>query len=684
MRKKFWPSVTFGLAGLLLAAMPSVNLAQQPTPQGPLHQAYQQQLQENQRRLANSNQGYAAQVQHNHAAQTYMPPVHIAPQFSAGNTGDARSLNGRFNTVQNYAAPAKPTFAQLGDQQSAPQVHYAPPVHNVPQSQPRPVAAVQPQVHAPRAAEPAVQEHVFLQDRIASALSKRFRKPTKQSLNQPPTFKDTPVFAPEFAPLEPTPAEEMVAQSQPSLESPSDSSSSLVSEQPFESKGEIFSQANDSEPHNALQRFARRKDKPANHSYDDADMGHSILEDAVTWPNDVVTNQDSFVEHPTIVDDDDDDLGAEIARIDREFAETMVKQSSFAQESTQLPYREKVQRVARNPKRKKTARPITYRPTQNRLRASEVSILVGQEEEDLPAEFDQFDIPLESGADSQRSLSDDDLASPLRAGSGSKTDSRDIMERLEEMDLEDDDRVRSKLDELDDMDDLADIDDEDLDDDLEDEVGTPRVRPCNEFADELLADTVRKISLDISPPAYSSEAILNGPSREWTDRSGNVIANGTMVDLRRGYVILASGQKLPYSRLGVADLAAVSKFWRLPTVCLLGNRGGTPFRAWTPQVVTWKASSLCHKPLYFENVQLERYGHSRGPFAQPIHSTLHFFTSLATLPYQMAISPPTECEYALGYYRPGDCAPWLKDPVPISLRGAARQALFTTGTAFIP
>ena len=171
--------------------------------------------------------------------------------------------------------------------------------------------------------------------------------------------------------------------------------------------------------------------------------------------------------------------------------------------------------------------------------------------------------------------------------------------------------------------------------------------------------------------------------RTWTDRSGNIIATGAMSDLRRGYVILDSGQKIAYARLSEADWAAVSEFWRLPTTCSVGDRGSV-HRNWVPQTFTWSASNLCHKPLYFENRQLERYGHSHGPFTQPVQSAAHFFVSFFTLPYQMSINPANECQYALGYYRPGNCAPWLKDPVPLSLDGARRQALFVTGMSFIP
>ncbi len=209
---------------------------------------------------------------------------------------------------------------------------------------------------------------------------------------------------------------------------------------------------------------------------------------------------------------------------------------------------------------------------------------------------------------------------------------------------------------------------------------------CNEFRSKLLNQSIRDISLDISPRASRTRDQYIAISRSWTDRLGNVIASGAMVDLRRGYVIIdgVNGrQKVPFSKLSDADSSAVAEYWQVPELCSVGD-SQLPQRHWVPQSFTWTASSLCHKPLYFENQQLERYGHTHGPILQPIHSTAHFFVSLATLPYATAIHPPTECRYALGYYRPGNCAPWLKDPIPVSLDGIRRQALVTTGLAFIP
>jgi hypothetical protein len=89
--------------------------------------------------------------------------------------------------------------------------------------------------------------------------------------------------------------------------------------------------------------------------------------------------------------------------------------------------------------------------------------------------------------------------------------------------------------------------------------------------------------------------------------------------------------------------------------------------------------------LYFEEVQLERYGHTAGPLLQPVLSGAHFFLNIASLPYQMGIHPPHECQHPLGYYRPGNCAPWLVPPIPLSVRGGLLAAgLYAGGVYMIP
>ena len=124
----------------------------------------------------------------------------------------------------------------------------------------------------------------------------------------------------------------------------------------------------------------------------------------------------------------------------------------------------------------------------------------------------------------------------------------------------------------------------------------------------------------------------------------------------------------------------------LPQPCSLPEKTYDPNlrpSTWAQTNFAWKASGLCHKPLYFEDVHLERYGHSWGPYLQPVISGAHFFLTVPILPYKMGLNPPSECMYTLGYYRPGSCAPYLLDPIPLSIRAAFAQGGVSTGMAFL-
>ena len=119
-----------------------------------------------------------------------------------------------------------------------------------------------------------------------------------------------------------------------------------------------------------------------------------------------------------------------------------------------------------------------------------------------------------------------------------------------------------------------------------------------------------------------------------------------------------------------------------PCECRLEGETFRP-RCFASTTFTWKAAGYCHKPLYFEDWNLERYGHSHGWLADPFVSAAHFFVTLPVLPYKMGVELPWECVYPLGYYRPGNCAPWTCPAVPISARGIAVEAATVTGIVFL-
>lgn len=94
-----------------------------------------------------------------------------------------------------------------------------------------------------------------------------------------------------------------------------------------------------------------------------------------------------------------------------------------------------------------------------------------------------------------------------------------------------------------------------------------------------------------------------------------------------------------------------------------------------PQVAYWRPSCICYFPLYFEDAMLERHGHVRFGHAQPLASGAKFFSTISLLPYLKTLRPTCECVYAVGHYRPGSCAPPLRDHLPWDRRAAVVETL---------
>jgi hypothetical protein len=114
-------------------------------------------------------------------------------------------------------------------------------------------------------------------------------------------------------------------------------------------------------------------------------------------------------------------------------------------------------------------------------------------------------------------------------------------------------------------------------------------------------------------------------------------------------------------------------------------------RGWNRRMYLWEASSFCHRPLYFEEINLERYGffccdHRCGgipaALVQPVLSGAHFFATVPALPYKMTLEPPCECIYTLGHYRPGSCVPHRIHYIPLRPLPAAAEACVITGLVF--
>ena len=120
---------------------------------------------------------------------------------------------------------------------------------------------------------------------------------------------------------------------------------------------------------------------------------------------------------------------------------------------------------------------------------------------------------------------------------------------------------------------------------------------------------------------------------------------------------------------------------RLPNMISLPF-GPDRFGQWSLDYKTWTAPVFCHQPTYFEDTMLEQHGHERVPALQPILSGVRFYSTAAFLPYLSYLNPPLKYSYHGDHYRPGSCAPALRQRPPYD-KGALRFQLLTTGTAIL-
>ena len=112
-----------------------------------------------------------------------------------------------------------------------------------------------------------------------------------------------------------------------------------------------------------------------------------------------------------------------------------------------------------------------------------------------------------------------------------------------------------------------------------------------------------------------------------------------------------------------------------------GTSDALPARDWPLACYRWQAPALGYHPLYFEQVNLERFGCSPRhlAWAQPAISAAHFFSTVPLLPYKMVAQPVRECVYPLGHYRPGCEVPCDLILPPWSWRGLATESAVAAG-----
>lgn len=93
----------------------------------------------------------------------------------------------------------------------------------------------------------------------------------------------------------------------------------------------------------------------------------------------------------------------------------------------------------------------------------------------------------------------------------------------------------------------------------------------------------------------------------------------------------------------------------------------------------WSATCMRHRPLYFEEINAERYGYTVCYAMQPVISAARFFATIPALPYKMMVERPRDCIYTLGHYRPGSCAPRRWNRLPWQITAGVVETGFIAG-----
>jgi hypothetical protein len=140
--------------------------------------------------------------------------------------------------------------------------------------------------------------------------------------------------------------------------------------------------------------------------------------------------------------------------------------------------------------------------------------------------------------------------------------------------------------------------------------------------------------------------------------------------------VLTAGIDLPSGKLPTNVAARCSE--RIsPTgdPRLMGGWGGTEHH--------WSATCMRHRPLYFEEINAERYGYTASYCLQPVISAARFFGTIPALPYKMVVQRPRDCIYTLGHYRPGNCAPRRWHRLPWKLTAGVVEIGFIAGMILI-
>ncbi len=103
---------------------------------------------------------------------------------------------------------------------------------------------------------------------------------------------------------------------------------------------------------------------------------------------------------------------------------------------------------------------------------------------------------------------------------------------------------------------------------------------------------------------------------------------------------------------------------------------------WNDSMAGWTAAELYSSPLYFEQINFERYETSAPAWTRPVVSYAQFLGTIPVLPYKLGANGPHERIYMVGHYPYGQVPSAHSDWGKPSKRGVLLQGIATTGLIF--
>ncbi len=149
----------------------------------------------------------------------------------------------------------------------------------------------------------------------------------------------------------------------------------------------------------------------------------------------------------------------------------------------------------------------------------------------------------------------------------------------------------------------------------------------------------------------------------------------------RVFGVLESAESFKLRLINKEKASAQSERLEFPAEPVLA-KGRFAGRTWPESHTLAEPNYVCHKRLYFEQKNFERYGWDLGPVT-PLVSAGTFYKDVAFFPYHWGTDLFRNYECSAGYCMPGDPVPLLLYPPELSATGLLAEAAVVGGLIVI-